>query len=332
MPKKYITNIDMKNKLNSIDLNNISLNIGQKLEDNLDFSFRAETKYIGDIDSFEQNLFIPFSRGDKVFYRGERKNSILRPLLPSLYRKRDLLEKDNKIVTVVNADTLANFYNGCPEYVAMYENIAGKINTSSMYDFLAFSQHYYGISPLLDFSKSLYVSLSFALKDKEEHDNDILLYTLKIKNDEDFTQSHDVADEWISRYSVMLMKNTVSQREIENPIEHLNDFKDIYEQFKGESFLDMTSPTARLIDVPTNDLMMFQQGVFLLLDDFTLMGKSYLTKKIRDNFEITKWIINKELCPALLDRIYTDRPYYKYKNITDLDSVVRTIKKKYNLS
>ena len=56
-----------------------------------------------------------------------------------------------------------------------------------------------------------------------------------------------------------------------------------------------TSPTGKLIDIATNDLMKFQQGVFLLLSDFNLVNRLYLTKNVRNSFKITKYILSKGL-------------------------------------
>ena len=106
-------------------------------------------------------------------------------------------------------------------------------------------------------------------------------------------------------------------------------YKDLIEEIKGRSIFEISAPTAKLIDVPTNDLMRFQQGVFLLLDDFTIFGNGYLTKKIRDDFAIKKWIINKKICPELLEYQKKKAPYYDYDTITDLSKAVGKIKKKY---
>jgi hypothetical protein len=195
-----------------------------------------------------------------------------------------------------------------------------------MFSFLAFSQHYFGISPLIDFTKSPYVALSFSLKDRTEYDSDILIYTLEIKDNDDYTNSQDIANKWIENYSVMVFRD-LTKLELESPLESLSDYKIIYDNFKGSNFLEMNTPHAKLIDVATNDLIRYQQGVFLLLDDFSLMGKSYLTKKIRDDFKIKKWIISKDICPDLLDLLLNSYPYYAYKHITDLSSVVDKIKK-----
>jgi hypothetical protein len=269
-------------------------------------------------------LLNPFEQGKKIYYRGERISSITRPLLPSIYREKEFLFDSNKTVTLVNNQSLYDYYKRHTAYFELFEKILGSVDKNKMYSFLAFSQHYFGISPLIDFTKSLYVALSFALKDRTEYSNDILIYTLEIKDNDDYTDSLEVADKWLKDYSVMVFRD-LTKRELETPLESLSDYKTIYDNFKGQSFLQMNTPHAKLIDVPTNDLIKYQQGVFLLLDDFSLMGKSYLTKKIRDDFKVKKWIVSKNICPDLLDLLLTNYPYYAYKYITDLSSVVEGI-------
>lgn len=298
-------------------------------ENEFDFTFSAEIQKIDSIEEFEANIISPYNEGRKIFYRGERKNSITRPLLPSIFRNREGFFHANEKVTAVNNQTLYDYYKNCSLYFELYENILGKINIDEMYSFLAFSQHYFGTSPLIDFTKSPYVALSFALKDRVEYDENILFYTLELKNQEDYTADIDTANKWIDNYSVLIFNN-VTKLELDNPIDALYDFKIISEKFKGHRLLEITSPSAKLIDVPTNDLMKYQQGVFLLLDDFSLVGKSYFTKKIRDDFTIKKWIVNKSICPALLERLNKEKPYYAYKSITNLSGVVSQIKQNTN--
>lgn len=299
------------------------------IENELDFTFSAEIQKIDSVEEFEENILSPYNKDKKIFYRGERKNSITRPLLPSIFRNRERFFSENEKVIAVNNLTLYDYYKKCSAYFELYENILGKINLYEMYSFLAFSQHYFGTSPLIDFTKSPYVALSFALKGRTTYDENLLFYTLELKNQEDYTTDIDTANRWIDNYSVLLFNN-VTKVELDNPFDALNDFKIISEKFKGHRLLEITSPSAKLIDVPTNDLMKYQQGVFLLLDDFSLVGKSYFTKKIRDDFTIKKWLINKEICPALLERLNKEKPYYAYKNITNLSGVVSQIKQNTN--
>ena len=300
--------------------------LSSKIENDLDFDYSADVEYIETITQFENLLLAPFKSGKQIFYRGERKASLSRPLLPTLYRKREFLFDNSKKVNLVSANTLYDFYKAKSGFFDLYEKIIEPVQTHSMYNFLSFAQHYFGVSPLIDFTKSLEVALSFALKDREEYSEDILIYTLELKNPNDYTKSLAVANNWIENYSVLLFKD-LTKREFENPIDALSDFKLISERFKGQRFIDITSPSAKLIDVPTNDLIRYQQGVFLLLDDFSLIGKSYLTKKVRDDFKLKKWLISKDICPEIWDFLKSSAPYYKYENITDLSIIANEIKK-----
>ena len=174
------------------------------------------------------------------------------------------------------------------------------------------------------------MALSFALKNRKEYDDDVLFYTVEIKNDADYTCDMKTADKWVSEYNVTVFND--------NLMDFYEDFKFDFKQYKlfieglrsqGKNISNMTSPSAKLIDVPTNDLMRFQQGVFLLLNDFTLVGKGYLTKNVRDDFLVKKWLINKDICPILLNYQLKERPYYNYDTITDLSAVVANIRKSY---
>lgn len=307
------------------------INPKRKIESELDFDFRADMVKIETIDDFDSLLLKPYQDGKQIFYRGERKNSLSRPLLPTLYRNRELLFDNSKKVSLVNAQTLYSVYNKSTDYFKLYEKIIGKIDIDEMYSFLAFSQHYFGLSPLIDFTKSIYVALSFALKDRQSYDDNILIYTLELNSQNDYTNSIAVANEWINDYSVLLFRDidkSILNNHLENPLDVISDYKKIADSFKGHNLLELNAPTAKLIDVPNNDLIKFQQGVFLLLDDFSLLGKNYLTKNIRDEFSLKKWIINKEICPELLDMIISREPYYQYKYITNLSSVADVIKNK----
>lgn len=305
------------------------INPKRKIEDELDFDFRADMQRIDTLDDFDKLIMQPYQQGKQRYYRGERKNSITRPLIPTLYRDKNLMLGNAHNIRLIDSGELYNIYNQSTEYFALFEKIVGKVKRDEMFSFLAFSQHYFGQSPLIDFTKSIYVALSFALKDRTKYDENILIYTLELKDDDDYTNNIDVANEWINDYSVMLLRDidrSMLNNHLENPLEIIGEYKKISSKIKGHNLLELNSPTAKLIDVPTNDLIKFQQGVFLMLDDFSLVGKAYLTKKIRDEFCIKKWIINRSICPDLLNMIISNEPYYQYKYITNLSSVADVIK------
>lgn len=302
--------------------------VASKIENELDFDFRAECNRIDSMDEFMENIIAPYNDGKRIFFRGEKIKSIDRPLMPSIYRNKSQIFSDGEIMAQMNAEKLLGYYNQYPDYFDVFQKVIGKINRDNMYSFLAFSQHYFGVSPLIDLTKNPFVSLSFALKNREVYEEDILLYTVEIKNEDDYTNSIEVANKWIEDYNVLVLKE-FSKDALDTNISSILKYKDLLEDIREKSIFDLNTPSAKLIDVPTNDLMRFQQGVFLLLDDFIVFGKGYLTKKIRDEFAIKKWIISKDICPDLLKYQLEEAPYYNYDNITDLSSVIGSIKKQY---
>ena len=75
-----------------------------------------------------------------------------------------------------------------------------------------------------------------------------------------------------------------------------------------------------LLNLELNDLMKFQKGVFLLLTDFNLVNKMYLTKNVRGDFRIVKHTINREICGQITDLIEAEAPWYSFKNLMDISS------------
>lgn len=287
----------------------------------LDFDFSVVQNEIKTISEFEHYLKEPFlSHEEKIFYRGERNNNRDRPLIPTIFRNRRALFDSDEAIAEVNADFVFEHYKKSGDYLKLYEKITGTNGRDSMYRLCAFSQHYLDVSPFIDFSKSLYVALSFAIKNRDVFNEDIVIYTVKIRNEADCTKSEKTANRWVEDYNVCVfrrnedyLKNIIfdKNKNIKNSITH-------FEKINAKAIKMSNSPAARLIDIPTNDLMMFQQGVFLLLTDFKLVFNSYPTKSIRDDFEVTKWVISKDICKDLKDMIEKEAPWYDYDCLLDV--------------
>lgn len=298
--------------------------IANKIENDLDFDFSADLIEINSVEEFEDKLLKPFYNNKKIYYRGESTVSHSRPLIPTIFRDRNNVVEYGH-VRIIDSSKIVEFYNKNREYTNFYKNTFGDFNEDNLYSFLAFSQHYYGISPLLDLTKDPFVAMSFALKNRKEYIEDILIYTVEIKNEKDYTDNIDVANKWLKDYSVIVLNDT-NKPSFDALKNELEKYKDYHNEVKGRSVIDLTSPSAKLIDVPINDLVKFQHGVFLLLDDFVLVGNGYLTKKIRDKFVVKKYIINKNICPQLLKIQLENQPYYNYNDIVDLSKVISKMK------
>lgn len=289
--------------------------------DQLDVDFSLVKREIHTFAEFEQYLKTPFlSEREKIFYRGERVDDRRRPLIPTIFRNREALFDSGEAIAEVDADFIYDYYSRGGDYISLYKKVMDKNPKDNLYRLCAFSQHYLDVSPFVDFTKSLYVSLSFALKNRKEYQDDLVLYTVKILDAQDYTEDEDTANGWLQDYRVYVFR----QREeyikelLSGRGKQLRQMMLQMDKEKLELLKVGNSPSAKMIAIPTNDLMRYQQGVFLLLNDFKLMFNSYPTKSIREDFAVTKWIIDKEICPQLLDMVNREAPWYSYDCLLDV--------------
>ncbi len=294
--------------------------IGKALENQLDFDFSVNEKKISTVEDFVKYIKEPFYSKDKtIFYRGERINDPLRPLIPTLVRNREALFSAGETVKNIDSKFLLDFYKSKGAYIDLFKYVFGKVSSYRLYELCAFSQHYLDCSPFIDFTKSMFVALSFAMKNKTVFEDDIVLYTVELNDRSDYTRDMVTAELWLNRYKVTVYNfsdNKLKKNKRIKPSDLLNSIETIENSSKENS------PKARFIDIPTNDLMKYQQGVFLLLTDYRLFYKSYLTKNIRDDFNVTKYIIGKELCPGLLNMITEEAPWYEYDCLLDIKKAI----------
>ena len=296
--------------------NDFSQGLSKALQEELDFDFSVNEQRINSLADFDEFLRLPFEQqSNRIFYRGERINSPSRPLLPTMFRNRSRLLGEDLVVNI-NSDYLLSFYKSMGDYFSFFNSAFGAASKNRLYELCAFSQHYLDCSPFIDFTKSLHVALSFALKGRQEFDEDIVVYTVQISDADNYTNDMVVAECWLQDYKVSLFNSPEAM--LKMPARNITpaDIKDFHERLEASA--KNASPKARLIDIPNNDLMRYQQGVFLLLTDFRLVQKSYLTKNIRSDFNFTKYVISKEICADLLKLISKEAPWFEYDCLMDV--------------
>lgn len=307
----------MVNKLPSLNT------IEKVLEHELDFDFRINEKRIDTVEEFNSFLKEPFYSSGKIFYRGERINNPKRTLTPTLLRHKEEIFKNGEVLVNIDYDYLLNFYRSKGAYLDFYRYIFGTASKYRMFEICSFSQHYLDMSPFIDFTKSLFVALSFALKQREKYDDDIVIYTVEIDDEEHYTNDIVTAECWLHDYKVTVFNSPENVVKSRKGVIGMPSVAESIEAMETRS--KGTSPTAKFIDIPTNDLIKFQQGVFMLLTDYSLFYDSYLTKSIRENFHIVKYVINKDICRDLLDVISNEAPWYQYDCLLDIKKAVSKI-------
>lgn len=308
----------MGNKLPSLN------NLEKAIEHELDFNFSINENKINTVEDFTACLKEPFYNHKRtIFYRGERINDPKRTLTPTLLRHKEEFFKNGEIAVNIDYDYLLNFYREKGAYLDFYRYIFGTASKYRMFEICSFSQHYLDMSPFIDFTKSLFVALSFALKKKASYEDDIVIYTVEIDDMEHYTDDIVTAECWLHDYKVTVFnspENVVKNRKgIISRASVLESIETIEARSK------FSSPTAKFIDIPTNDLIKFQQGVFMLLTDYSMFYDSYLTKSIRENFHIVKYIISKDICKDLLKVIAEEAPWYQYDCLLDIKKAVSKV-------
>lgn len=307
----------LKNRLGEIE---------NKITDRVDFDYSAVSKRINTIDEFNSEILDDFLCGKQLFYRGERINSPKRNLLPTLYRSNNNLFNYSDLGIVhIDSDFLIKYFSSLGSFIDVFNNTMGKADRDNLYELCAFAQHYLNVSPLIDFTKNLYTSLSFALKDREIFDDDIVLYTVELKREDDYTDDINIANRWLRDIDVYV--SGFEEKEVRKIIKEIIENKDLIMSDDFRRHMEQINknplPTAKLIDVPTNTRMKYQQGVFLLLTDFQLFNVKYFTKNIREHFTVTKFIISKEICPKIVAMINDNAPWYCYKYLMNVDTVFK---------
>lgn len=322
--------MSIKDEIKNIEIESKN-KIIEKLSDAFDVNYDVSQIRIETMQEFNEYLLRPFKQGAEIYYRGERINSKTRKLLPTFLRSDEITSYYNeKVVTDITTDFVMDFYNSKPQFISVYNAIYSDYKERNMYNMLAFAQHYLDISPFIDFTKSLYVALSFAIKGRDTFEDDIVVYTAFDIGFDDTSSDIDEVNSWLQNYSVQLvntenldkslayeLKKYAGKNSLLSTTEHR-----IYQGILG-SIANKVSPVAKLIDISTNDLMKYQQGVFLFLNDFSLVDSNYLTKTVRQSFIINKNIISASLLPEIKQLIINDAPQYRYDYLMNISKAVQ---------
>lgn len=180
-------------------------------------------------------------------------------------------------------------------------------NEKNLYNILSYLQHSGIPTMLLDYSKSPFVALSFALNksSQDNKDNNLALYILELEKPTKVVRDLKTANSIIEEYKI---------RNI--------DLED-----GAPMIVDLN-----VIDIPTNDRMKYQQAVFVISEfdycsnnpDETICNERMekILQAIRDrsikyNFTITKYIIDSKHIETLCSLIENDYPQYTRENLLD---------------
>lgn len=178
------------------------------------------------------------------------------------------------------------------------------------YLFLSFMQHACSYSPFIDFTKSNIIGLSFALSNPNSF-NDFTnknssLFIVSIDCSEILRSEEKINEFLQEEYQLIYLdrktlgfgENVSFKENEEEKILFLSDFKTI---------INLLIPKYKLIDLPTNDRMKYQKGVFLVFYGCICVNDT-IFYQLNNKFKLLKLKINK-----MNKRIYLEKIYKKYR-------------------
>lgn len=267
--------------------------------------------FIEEMKSNDNNPYKEVLDGlQQTFYRGQTDYNY--DLLPSIYRGLKLNNSNENSYISINKDVLFNLYK-TSKLIDKY-NLTfidkNKITTTKDldYNFMAFMQHSSCYSPFLDLSSKKEISLSFACN--------------KYKNDKDYNFKDS------SLYEFFYAGNKVYKniKEINKEIDNINikvfpNKLNITSKINNNMYLYQIDPDEFdykyiIINLPTNDRMKYQKGLFMLITKGIFVNNKLLRPYFSD-FRITKYKINKSDKKNIYNLIKRRYRYYTYNHLMD---------------
>lgn len=233
------------------------------------------------------------------FFRGQTNYEW--DLIPSMIRNLN----DNVKINM-------NFFN--KKYLTLklkdkYYEMFGKDKID--YLFLSFMQHACSYSPFIDFTKSNIIGLSFALSNpnffNDFTNKNSSLFIVSIDSNEILRSEEKINEFLQEEYQLIYLDRktlgfgeNVSFKENEEEILFLSDFKTI---------INLLTPKYKLIDLPTNDRMKYQKGVFLVFYG-CICANDTIFYQLNNKFKLLKVKINKMNKRIYLEKIYKNYRFY----------------------
>lgn len=246
------------------------------------------------------------SNSSNTFYRGQT-NSEWR-ITPSVLRglEKNIIFDDNYYFMLLDKHGLEDKYNEL-------------IRTSgpNKYSKYAYMQHSCSCSPFIDFTRKNEIAASFALSNpgnlNDFNNNDSAIYSLYIQN----SLEHTINDEQEAR---SFLRKTFRLDIINSSyfiLGHNYSLVDSNGKVKNivitsiKKLLQELTPNFKIFDIPTNDRMKYQKGLFVCFYNCICLKDSVFYELNKD-IVLTKSIIKVSDKRTILDSIYKERKYDQY--------------------
>ncbi len=257
-------------------------------------------------------------KGTITYYRGQFHGDW--ELVPSFLREiKDSVFLDHNAYTRLTNDRRLN---------EKYEASMGE-TSNNVYERSAFFQHACSFSPLIDFTFDPIVATTFAVScpEKEEDDPTVgaMVYSFQAKEgpseSDGYRVYHDLsqANRFIrDEFRLIYLNETYVALRKTYALKAFDERGNLYERRLRfdtiAEFIKALTPSFAFIDLPTNDRMRYQKGVFLVFHDcLCLDGCIYF--ELNPNFSLHQCEIMPEGKSAIRKEIARNHPGKDYEHL-----------------
>ncbi|MDD3382135.1 MAG: FRG domain-containing protein [Bacilli bacterium] len=241
-------------------------------------------EYVGVLNHFKE------SNGITNFFRGQANSNW--NLIPSCLRNIDQTK-----TWVYTFEDLVDQYSSINAY-----DLYGKIidSTKDEYQMVSFLQHAISFSPLIDFTLNFQVATYFALnnyiKINDFSNQDAAIFIIRDLKKTRELSSAELKDLKIGIYS--------------NGKKTYKDYKEIYDKmgrlFGNDAQFSFSSKV-------TNDRMRYQQGTFILFNNYIVDNINTSIIHAKNGLFLTKIVIDKKIKKDIWEYLNKHEPEYKIK-------------------
>ena len=260
-----------------------------------------------DVDDFPETP--AFSKERKLYiYRGQSDHDW--KLVPTMLRNLD----DN---VEVNINYLEKRYSQL-QLKNKYDSIWPSKKIID-YDFISFMQHACSYSPLIDFTKSHIVGMTFALSNQnifnDFYSKDGGYHIVEVDEAQVLNTKEDI-DRFLQN-DFKIINISSSKIYLGSKIQYeSNGKKEELEIISISRLINLLTPKYKILDLYTNDRMKYQQGMFVVFYDCICI-KGKIMYEFNHTFNHKKLSISKTRKKTLLDLIYSTYPYYTLSHLME---------------
>ena len=264
---------------------------------------RLETRYDGKIPTIKDYEDIKQFDG-KMIFRGQTHFEYR--ISPSIFRnhKKNTFFNDNHYYKVLVEEGLEQKFNQLI-----------KSKSINRYQKYAFIQHSCSYSPLVDFTKNINIAVSFALSNAQQlndfKNNDSAIFCLNYKDNKELLidDKNSAKDFLIRDFNLKIIDSSYFVLGLTYLLPNATGESITICHHSISDLLDDLTPKIKIIDVPTNDRMLYQKGLFVCFYDCICL-KDFIAYELNPSFVMRKIKIPKRNKRGLLNSIYHNSREY----------------------